>query len=53
MGCPHVAAAVQLEQWLMEGAFNKVLQAGPGLPPECGFALGPLSATVRWELYSL
>lgn len=42
-----VRSAVQLEQWLMEGAYNKVLAAGSKLPPEAGLAIEQLSATVR------
>lgn len=45
-----VRSAVQLEQWLMEGAYNKVLAAGSKLPPEAGFAVEQLSATVRYVL---
>lgn len=52
MTVPHVASAVQLEQWLMEGAYNKVLTAGKSLPPECSFAVEQLSATVRDEIAS-
>eukprot|EP00882_Tetradesmus_deserticola_P005573 GHRQ01005867.1.p1 GENE.GHRQ01005867.1~~GHRQ01005867.1.p1 ORF type:complete len:264 (+),score=140.06 GHRQ01005867.1:234-1025(+) len=52
MAAPHVVSAVQLEQWLMEGAYNKVLAAGKSLPPECSFAVEQLSATVREEIAS-
>ncbi|KAF8055596.1 peptidyl-prolyl cis-trans isomerase [Scenedesmus sp. PABB004] len=52
MAAPAVVRAVQLEQWLMEGAYNKVLAAGAALPPECAFAVEQLSATVRGEIAS-
>ncbi len=45
---PYVQHAVQLERWLMEGAYNKVLEAGHSLPKEFhGFYLEQLNATVR------
>lgn len=52
MATEHVRAAIQLEQWLMEGAYNKVLAAGSKLPPECSFCVDQLSATVREEIAS-
>lgn len=52
MACEHVRHAIQLEQWLMEGAYNKVLAAGSKLPPECSFCVDQLSATVREEIAS-
>jgi 26S proteasome regulatory subunit N12 len=43
-----VTAAVQLEQWLMEGAYNKVLAARPGAAgPDMGLLLEQLARTVR------
>lgn len=48
MAVDHVRSAIQLEQWLMEGAFNKVLAAGKSLPAECSFAVEQLTTTVRW-----
>lgn len=49
----HVQAALQLEQWLMAGAYNKVLGAGASLPPEFGgYYLDTLTATVRDEIAS-
>lgn len=52
MACEHVRAAVQLEQWLMEGSYNKVLAAGSKLPAECAFAVEQLTTTVRDEIAS-
>jgi hypothetical protein len=44
-GISHV---VQLEQWLMEGAYNKVLDARPKLPdPAYGYFMEKLLSTVR------
>ena len=44
-GISHV---VQLEQWLMEGAYNKVLDARPKLPdPSYGYFMEKLLSTVR------
>ena len=42
--------AIQLEQWLMEGAYNKVLDAGKqNLPSEFHtFLMQQLSSTVRY-----
>ena len=48
---PYIRHAVQLEQWLMEGAYNKVLDAAKGaqLPSEFHAPLmQQLSSTVRW-----
>ncbi len=45
---PYVKQAIQLEQWLMEGAYNKVLAAAQLLPSEFhSFYMQQLSATVR------
>jgi 26S proteasome regulatory subunit N12 len=45
---PYVKQAIQLEQWLMEGAYNKVLAAAQQLPSEFhSFYMQQLSATVR------
>ncbi|GBF96979.1 26S proteasome non-ATPase regulatory subunit [Raphidocelis subcapitata] len=50
---PYVRSALQLEQWLMEGAYNKVLGAGASLPDEfAGYYLDQLTATVRDEIAS-
>ena len=48
----YVQAALRLEQWLTEGAYNKVLAAGAeGLPPEfAGYYAEALAATVRDEI---
>ncbi len=44
-GISHV---VQLEQWLMEGAYNKVLDARPNLPDlSYGYFMEKLLSTVR------
>ena len=44
----HVAQATQLEQWLMEGAYTKVLGARQSAPdPAYGYFLDKLQATVR------
>ena len=43
-----IAHAVQLEQWLMEGAYNKVLEARPQLPhPAYTYFMEKLLSTVR------
>eukprot|EP00879_Flechtneria_rotunda_P005182 GHRR01005464.1.p1 GENE.GHRR01005464.1~~GHRR01005464.1.p1 ORF type:complete len:238 (+),score=85.86 GHRR01005464.1:228-941(+) len=52
MASEHVSHAIQLEQWLMEGAYNKVLAAGSQLPAEYSFCVDQLSATVRDEIAS-
>ena len=40
--------AIQLEQWLMEGAYNKVLQASKQLPSDAHAALvQQVASTVR------
>lgn len=54
---PAVAPAVQVERWLTEGAYNKVLEAAAegakAEPPPLGAAfLGRLAATVRDEVAS-
>jgi 26S proteasome regulatory subunit N12 len=54
---PAVAPAVQIERWLTEGAYNKVLEASAAVskaqPPPLGAAfLGRLAATVRDEVAS-
>ncbi|EIE22372.1 hypothetical protein COCSUDRAFT_37026 [Coccomyxa subellipsoidea C-169] len=47
-GISHV---VQLEQWLMEGAYNKVLDARPNLPDlSYGYFMEKLLSTVRDEI---
>jgi len=47
-GISHV---VQLEQWLMEGAYNKVLEARPQLPdPAYSYFMEKLLSTVREEI---
>lgn len=47
-GNPYVKQAIQLEQWLMEGAYNKVLAAAQQLPSEFhSFYMQQLSTTVR------
>ena len=46
---PGISHVVQLEQWLMEGAYNKVLDARPKLPdPAYGYFMEKLLSTVRW-----
>ncbi len=43
-----ISHAVQLEQWLMEGAYNKVLEARPQLPhPAYSYFMEKLLSTVR------
>jgi 26S proteasome regulatory subunit N12 len=54
---PAIAPAVQVERWLTEGAYNKVLEAAAAgskaQPPPLGAAfLGRLAATVRDEVAS-
>ncbi|KAK9792505.1 hypothetical protein WJX73_002846 [Symbiochloris irregularis] len=50
---PYVAQATQLEQWLMEGAFNKVLDAGKAAPdPAYAYFLDKLQTTIRDEIAS-
>jgi hypothetical protein len=45
---PYVKNALQLEQWLMEGAYNKVLAAGQQLPGEfAAYYIEMLTSTVR------
>lgn len=44
-----ISHAVQLEQWLMEGAYNKVLEARPQLPhPAYSYFMEKLLSTVRY-----
>lgn len=44
----YIKFALQLEQWLMEGSFNKILKAGKTLPaPQYAFFVDVLSQTVR------
>ncbi|CAL5221569.1 g3785 [Coccomyxa viridis] len=46
-----ISHAVQLEQWLMEGAYNKVLEARPQLPhPAYSYFMEKLLSTVREEI---
>jgi 26S proteasome regulatory subunit N12 len=46
---PEVAHVVRLEQWLMEGAYNKVLDARAAASSEYfQHFLDQLSSTVRW-----
>ncbi|CAL8468664.1 g8204 [Coccomyxa elongata] len=48
---PGISHVVQLEQWLMEGAYNKVLDARPKLPdPAYGYFMEKLLSTVRDEI---
>lgn len=52
-GNQYIAHAIQLEQWLMEGAYNKVLESGKHLPSEfLSFYMAQLTATVREEIAS-
>ena len=45
---PYVREVVQLEQWLMEGAYNKVLAARQNLPaPQFAHFMDLLATTVR------
>ncbi|KAI8471229.1 MAG: 26S proteasome regulatory subunit [Monoraphidium minutum] len=53
MSNPYVKNALQLEQWLMEGAYNKVLGAKQQLPGEfAAYYIDQLAATVRDEIAS-
>lgn len=53
LAAPEVAQVVQLEQWLMEGAYNKVLAAREAAPSEYfRHFLDQLSSTVREEVAS-
>jgi len=48
---PYVGHVVQLEQWLMEGAYNKVLAARQHLPaPSYFYFMDLLATTVRDEV---
>eukprot|EP00798_Chlamydomonas_sp_ICE-L_P020262 gene20262-27016_t len=50
---PFVKHAVQLEQWLMVGSYNKVLEAAKTLPSEFhAFFMQQLASTVRDEIAS-
>lgn len=50
---PSIDYAVQVEQWLMEGAYNKVLEAGKAQPSEAHKPLlDKISLTVRDEIAS-
>jgi hypothetical protein len=47
---PGIGHVVQLEQWLMEGAYNKVLDARPKLPdPSYEYFMEKLLSTVRYR----
>jgi len=47
-----ISHAVQLEQWLMEGAYNKVLEARPQLPQQAySYFMEKLLSTVRCNFY--
>jgi len=47
-----ISHAVQLEQWLMEGAYNKVLEARPQLPHQAySYFMEKLLSTVRYKFY--
>ena len=47
-----ISHAVQLEQWLMEGAYNKVLEARPQLPHQAySYFMEKLLSTVRCCLW--
>ena len=49
-----ISHAVQLEQWLMEGAYNKVLEARPQLPdPAYSYFMEKLLSTVRYSTFLL
>lgn len=49
-----ISHAVQLEQWLMEGAYNKVLEARPQLPdPAYSYFMEKLLSTVRCSILLL
>ena len=49
-----ISHAVQLEQWLMEGAYNKVLEARPQLPdPAYSYFMEKLLSTVRYSTFPL
>ena len=49
-----ISHAVQLEQWLMEGAYNKVLEARPQLPdPAYSYFMEKLLSTVRCSTFLL
>eukprot|EP00877_Chromochloris_zofingiensis_P014403 jgi/Chrzof1/9216/Cz03g40080.t1 len=45
---PYILQSIQLEQWLMEGAYNKVLSAKQQIPSEFhSFYMDQLTDTVR------
>jgi len=53
LASPYVRYAIQLEQWLMEGAYNKVLAAKQQLPGEyLQYYMEQLASTVREEIAS-
>mmetsp|Transcript_23282 Transcript_23282/g.59504 ORF Transcript_23282/g.59504 Transcript_23282/m.59504 type:complete len:281 (-) Transcript_23282:193-1035(-) len=53
LSTPSVAHALQLERWLMEGAFNKVLDASRTPPSDLhGSLMAQLATTVREEVAS-
>lgn len=44
----HVQLAIQLEQWLMEGAYNKVLEARRNAPDQSyAYFMEKLLSTIR------
>lgn len=46
---PYVREVIQIEQWLMEGAYNKVLAARQDLPaPQFAHFIDLLATTVRY-----
>ncbi|KAG1668580.1 hypothetical protein FOA52_007315 [Chlamydomonas sp. UWO 241] len=50
---PGVQYAIQLEQWLMEGAYNKVLEAAKKLPSDAhALLVQQIASTVREEIAS-
>ncbi|GAX78818.1 hypothetical protein CEUSTIGMA_g6255.t1 [Chlamydomonas eustigma] len=50
---PGIQYAIQLDQWLMEGAYNKVLQATKAVPSDLhALLLQDVAATVRDEIAS-
>ena len=51
LGSAHVKHAVGLEQYIMEGAYNKVLEARGAVPdPSYGWFMEALAETVREEV---
>ncbi len=46
----HIQLVIQLEQWLMEGAYNKVLDARKTVPDESyAYFMEKLLSTVRYD----